>query len=79
LRALREIRSDRFAATAGFVLLTQLVLQALANMAVVTALIPPKGIPLPLVSYGGSALVMSLTCLGVVCSLSRSDARTAAD
>jgi cell division protein FtsW len=78
LRALRKIRSDRFAATAGFVLLTQLVLQALANMAVVTALIPPKGIPLPLVSYGGSALVMSLACLGVVCSLSRSSTRTLA-
>jgi cell division protein FtsW len=78
LRALREIQNDRFAATAGFVLLTQLVLQALANMAVVTALIPPKGIPLPLVSYGGSALVMSLACLGVVCSLSRSKTRTSA-
>jgi cell division protein FtsW len=79
LRALREIRGDRFAATAGFVLLTQLVLQALANMAVVTALIPPKGIPLPLVSYGGSALVMSLACLGVVYSLSGSGARTPTD
>ncbi len=55
LRALRDVRTDRFASTAGFVLLTQLVLQALANAAVVTALIPPKGIPLPLVSYGGSA------------------------
>jgi cell division protein FtsW len=78
LRALSAIPGDRFAATAGFVLLTQLVLQALANMAVVTALIPPKGIPLPLVSYGGSALVMSLACLGVVCSLSRSDVRKSA-
>ncbi len=72
LRALREVRHDRFASTAGFVLLTQLVLQALANAAVVTALIPPKGIPLPLVSYGGSALVTSLGCLGIICSLSRS-------
>jgi cell division protein FtsW len=71
LRALNEIRNDRFASTAGFVLLTQLMLQALVNMAVVTALIPPKGIPLPLVSYGGSALVTSLCCLGIICSLSR--------
>jgi cell division protein FtsW len=71
LRALRGVQNYRFAATAGFVLLTQLVLQALANMAVVTALIPPKGIPLPLVSYGGSALVMSLGCLGIVYSLAR--------
>jgi cell division protein FtsW len=71
LRALRRIQTDRFAATAGFVLLTQLMLQALANMAVVTALVPPKGIPLPLVSYGGSALVTGLACLGIICSLSR--------
>jgi cell division protein FtsW len=78
LQALRDVRSNRFAATAGFVLLTQLVLQALANMAVVTALIPPKGIPLPLVSYGGSALVMSLTCLGIVVSLSRANERAPA-
>jgi cell division protein FtsW len=74
LRALRHVNNDRFAATASFVLLTQLVLQALANMAVVTALVPPKGIPLPLVSYGGSALVMSLGCVGIICSLSRSKA-----
>jgi len=71
LELVREIRHDRFAATAAFALLTQTVLQALINMAVVTALIPPKGIPLPLVSYGGSALVMNLTSLGIILSLSR--------
>ena len=73
LELLRGIRRDRFAATAAFALLTQMVLQALINMAVVTALIPPKGIPLPLVSYGGSALVMSLVSLGIILSLSRGD------
>ena len=73
LEALRSVRHDRFAATAGFALLTQTVLQALINMAVVTALIPPKGIPLPLVSYGGSALVMNLASLGIIVGLSRPD------
>jgi cell division protein FtsW len=72
LQLVRSVRNDRFAATAAFALLTQTVLQALLNMAVVTALIPPKGIPLPLVSYGGSALVMNLASLGVVLSLSQS-------
>jgi len=51
--------------------LTQMVLQALINMAVVTAIIPPKGIPLPLVSYGGSSLVMNLASLGIILSLTR--------
>jgi cell division protein FtsW len=71
LEVLRSVRRDRFAATAAFALLTQTVLQALINMAVVTALIPPKGIPLPLVSYGGSSLVMNLASLGIILSLSR--------
>jgi cell division protein FtsW len=72
LSLMRGVRNDRFATLAAFTLLTQMVLQALANMAVVTALVPPKGIPLPLVSYGGSALVMSLTSLGIIASLTRS-------
>ena len=71
LAAIREIRHDRFASTAAFALLTQTVLQALINMAVVTSLIPPKGIPLPLVSYGGSALVMNLASLGIILGLTR--------
>jgi cell division protein FtsW len=73
LQMLRSIRQDRFASTAGFTLLTQMVLQALINMAVVTALVPPKGIPLPLVSYGGSSLVMNLASLGIILSLSRAE------
>jgi cell division protein FtsW len=71
LAMLHSVRHDRFASSAGFALLTQMVLQALINMAVVTALIPPKGIPLPLVSYGGSSLVMNLASLGIMLSLSR--------
>ena len=72
LSLIRDVRNDRFATLAAFLLLTQMVLQAFANMAVVTALVPPKGIPLPLVSYGGSALVMSLMSLGIITSLTRS-------
>ena len=72
LEIVRSVRNDRFASSAAFALLTQTVLQAILNMAVVTALIPPKGIPLPLVSYGGSALVMNLAAIGIILSLSRS-------
>jgi cell division protein FtsW len=56
---------------AGFTLLTQLVAQAALNIAVVTAMVPPKGISLPLVSYGGSNLLASLLSLGIVLSLAR--------
>ena len=79
LQLVRNVRHDRFATTASFTLLTQMVLQALINMSVVTAIVPPKGIPLPLVSYGGSSLVMNLASLGIILSLTRkgSVARTA--
>jgi len=45
--------------------------QALINMAVVTGLIPTKGIALPLVSYGGSALVVTLASVGVLLNISK--------
>jgi cell division protein FtsW len=75
LQMLRNVRHDCFATAAGFTLLTQIVLQALINMAVVTALVPPKGIPLPLVSYGGSSLVVNLMSLGIFMGLSRGTVR----
>ncbi|MBI3245392.1 MAG: putative lipid II flippase FtsW [Deltaproteobacteria bacterium] len=48
-----------------------LVGQALLNMAVVLGLLPTKGLPLPFVSYGGSALLMAMVYTGVLLSLSR--------
>ena len=42
------------------------------NMAVATGLVPPKGIPLPFISYGGTALVMSLFSIGVLMNIALS-------
>lgn len=52
-----------------------LVCQAGLNMAVVLGLLPTKGLPLPFISYGGSALVMSSIYAGVLLSLSRESRR----
>lgn len=60
-----------YAFLCGATLLCQLTGQAVVNMAVVTALLPPKGIALPLVSYGGSNLVTSLVAIGMILSFSR--------
>ena len=45
--------------------------QALVNAAVVTGLLPTKGLTLPFVSYGGSSLVVSLVGVGILLSISR--------
>ncbi|BCA55829.1 integral membrane protein involved in stabilizing FstZ ring during cell division [Nitrospira sp. KM1] len=46
-------------------------IQALVNAAVVTGLVPTKGLTLPFVSYGGSSLVISFICVGILLSISR--------
>lgn len=44
--------------------------QALFNMSMVLDLAPTKGIPLPLISYGGSSMLTTLTILGMLLSVS---------
>jgi cell division protein FtsW len=46
-------------------------IQALINAGVVTGLLPTKGLTLPLVSYGGSSLMMTLVGIGILLSISR--------
>lgn len=45
--------------------------QALVNISVVIGLLPTKGIPLPLISYGGSSLVMTLLAIGILLNISQ--------
>ena len=45
--------------------------QAVMNMAAVTGLMPVTGIPLPLVSYGGSSLTFTMGCIGLILAVSR--------
>jgi cell division protein FtsW len=45
--------------------------QALVNISVVIGLLPTKGIPLPLISYGGSSLVMTLFAIGILLNISQ--------
>ncbi len=48
-----------------------LLIQALINLAVVTAVIPFTGMPLPFLSYGGSSLFASLIGVGILLNISR--------
>ena len=48
-----------------------LLVQALVNIGAVTGLLPIMGVPLPLVSYGGSALVPTMLAVGMLLSFAR--------
>jgi len=54
-----------------------LAYDALLNIAVMTAMIPPTGVPLPFISYGGSSLVVALAGVGLMLSVSRAAGRSA--
>jgi cell division protein FtsW len=48
--------------------------QALINIAVITAVVPFTGLPLPFLSYGGSSLAVSLFAVGILLNISRDQA-----
>lgn len=62
---------DKFGSLLAAGCVTHIGLQVLLNIAVVTNTIPNTGISLPLFSYGGTALLMTLGEMGVVLSVSR--------
>ena len=68
---------DRYAANLATGLTSLLVLQAVVNMAVTVGILPTKGIPLPFLSYGGSALVTSMIEMGLLLAVAR-EVRTGA-
>jgi len=68
---------DRFTFLVGLGALSMLVLQALVNVAVVTASMPTKGTALPFISFGGSSLVWAAVSAGLVLNVAcRSSARS---
>jgi cell division protein FtsW len=67
---------DTFSGLLAAGITTWLVDQACINMMVVTALLPVTGIPLPFISYGGSALIINLVAVGILLSISRETTQT---
>jgi cell division protein FtsW len=67
---------DTFSGLLACGLTTWIIVQALVNMMVVTALLPVTGIPLPFISAGGSALTINLAAIGILLSISRETTET---
>lgn len=72
-RGLRSatLTRDPFARFLATGITAMVAIQALFNISVVVGLLPTKGIPLPLISYGGSSLFVTLAAVGVLLNITR--------
>jgi cell division protein FtsW len=70
---------DRFGFTLAYGCSFLVALQGAVNVAVAVKLVPPKGINLPFVSYGGSSMLFLGTCVGLIASVARRAALDAAE
>nr|WP_245741565.1 putative lipid II flippase FtsW [Herbiconiux ginsengi] len=77
---IRIIRSsnDMFSKVVTGAVMVWLIGQAFVNIAVVLGVLPVLGVPLPLISSGGSALLTTLAAIGIVLSIARENALTSA-
>jgi cell division protein FtsW len=70
VRIIRMVR-DPFAKIATSAVMIWIVGQGFVNIAVVLGILPVLGVPLPLVSAGGSALITTMAAIGIVLSFAR--------
>ncbi len=66
-----EKSSDNFGKILALGLTSWLGIQIIINLSSMTALLPLTGVPLPFISYGGSALVANLTAVGILLNISK--------
>ncbi len=71
--------TDTFVLITTGAIMTWLLGQTFMNIAMVTGLLPIIGVPLPFISSGGSALLMSILAVGVVLSFARHQAQEIQD
>jgi cell division protein FtsW len=60
---------DRQGMLLGFGISSMITMQAIINIGVISGTLPTKGIPAPFISYGGSNLMMSIVCVGLLLSI----------
>lgn len=62
---------DLFGTLLASGIVSLITIQTLIHIGVVTSSIPPTGIPLPLVSYGGTSLIIYMSAIGILLNISR--------
>lgn len=66
-----EKLSDPYARLLSFGLTSWIAIQCIINLSAMVSLIPLTGVPLPFISYGGSALLANLVAIGIILNISR--------
>ena len=63
--------TDPFGVLLSIGIVTNLILYAFVNAAVVTGLLPVTGLPMPMVSYGGSGMIINMSLIGILLNISQ--------
>ncbi len=71
--------TDAFGRLLAGGIVSWLGLQVVVNLGAVTGLLPVTGVPLPLMSFGGSSLVVSLAAIGILVNIGRTESSAAAN
>jgi len=64
---------DRFAMLLGSGVAVLFALQVIMNIGVVTSILPPTGVILPFISYGGNAVILFMLLVGIMLNIARGD------
>lgn len=70
LAAVRRCQ-DRFGRLLGYGIVLCVAIQAAVNIGVVTVMLPTKGIPLPLISAGGTSMLLTAAAMGILLNILR--------
>lgn len=75
--AIAQKTEDTFSYYLAYGVSMMIAIQAVINFAVVTGMVPTKGLPLPFISYGGSSMTVNMMAVGLLLNVSRSAAHNA--